>query len=172
MQVNFELTNEDMKKIFPDAFYLMPTSHQLKMGDSFAYPLIFIIIFHFFTDLSFGIILLGAILLGILTYFFISRWILVFLTRVMVWKHKKKFPRKYQLRLYDDYFIYTDLQNGNNHYKIPWDTIENVKVKDNFIFIYVQSINKVLVLNKNVSLPSPTSSQLYIEILKEKLKQI
>ncbi len=49
----------------------------------------------------------------------------------MIWKYKNSFPRRYQLNLHDNYFIYTDLDNETNHGKIAWDSIEEVKETDN-----------------------------------------
>lgn len=95
-----------------------------------------------------------------------------FVTLFMIWKYKNSFPRRYQLDLHDNYFIYTDLDNETNHGKIAWDSIEEVKETDNYLYIYVGAINKVLILNKNISLSSPTSKKLYIETVKEKIQQL
>lgn len=172
MTIHFELSKDDMRNIYPDAFYLMPSSRKSKNADFLFAFLITIIVLNLFADFSFVMNLMIAMVIGILIYFFVSRWTLKFVTRFMIWKYKNNFPRRYRLDLQDNYFIYTDLDSKMKHYKITWDSIEQVKETDNYVYIYVESINNVLILNKNVSLSSPTSKKLYIETLKEKIKQL
>ena len=172
MTVHFELSKDDMKNIYPDAFYLMPSSRKSKNADFLFAFLITIIALDLIADFPFVMSLMIAMVLGILIYFFASRWILKFVTLFMIWKYKNSFPRRYQLDLHDNYFIYTDLDNETNHGKIAWNSIEEVKETDNYLYIYVGAINKVLILNKNISLSSPTSKKLYIETVKEKIQQL
>lgn len=172
MTVHFELSKDDMKNIYPDAFYLMPSSRKSKSADFLFSFLVTIIVLNLFANFSFMLNLAIATVIGILVYFFASRWILKFVTLFMIWKYKNNFPRKYQLDLHDDYFIYMDLDNETNHGKITWDSIDEVKETDNYLYVYVGSINKVLILNKNVSLSSPTPKKLYIETLNKKIKHL
>ena len=127
MTVHFELSKDDMKNIYPDAFYLMPSSRKSKNADFLFAFLITIIALDLIADFPFVMNLMIAMVLGILIYFFASRWILKFVTLFMIWKYKNSFPRRYQLDLHDNYFIYTDLDNETNHGKIAWDSIEEGK---------------------------------------------
>lgn len=170
MEAIFELTYQDVKNIYLDSFYLLPTSHKSRVIDSIIYPLILSLILIVISDFSFIAILFVYVIFGLFTYMFFSKWTASLIGIIALWRNRNNFPKKYSVLLADDFLEYKNLQSSKGNIKIPWESIEFFKEKEAFLLLYIPSLNKVTVLKKKTTLDSPTSDTSYQLFLSQKLE--
>lgn len=171
MEVVYELTYEDMKKVIIESFYLLPKSNKIKdtIKSIVLYISVLYVILSLLPNYSFFNISLFWFVFGLFIYFLLTRSLPFLISRAaIVWK-KKELPYQYQIILLDDYLIYKDLQKERNNLKIPWENLKLKKEDEYYFYFYITSLHRTLVLKKQILPSSTISERQYIQFLQEKI---
>ena len=170
MEVIYELTYEDMKKVIIESFYLLPKSNKIKdtIKSIVLYISVLYVILSLLPNYSFVNISLFCFVFGLFIYFLVTRSLPFLISRAAIAWEKKKLHYQYQLILLDDYLIYKDLQKERNNLKIPWENLKLKKEDEHYFYFYIASLHRVLALKKKILPASKISAEKYIQTLKEK----
>lgn len=170
MEVIYELTYEDMKRVVLESFYLLPNPHKIKdtLKVIILYISILYVVLSLFPNYSFFNISPLWFIFGLFAFLFLSKQLPFLISRAAIILEKKKLPYHYQIILSDDYLIYKDLQRDQNSLKVPWESLKLKKEDENYFYFYITSLNRVLALKKQILPESKVSAEKYVQTLKEK----
>lgn len=170
MEVIYELTYKNMKKVTLKTFKLLPNPHKIKdtLTSAVVYVSVLYVVSAFLPSYSFFDISPAWFFFGFAVYIFLFKVFLIVFSLIIISFKKSKFPYQYQVFLSHDHLIYKDLQKEQNNLKVSWEALRLKEEDDDYFYFYIEPLHRMLVLKKQILPNSTISEREYIQILQEK----